>query len=74
MGKLYDLQEALCEDNGGFRLCLNIHGGYRHPKRHCADFKIKENLNRINLNQFYFKKIHVQYIQEMGRMKKMSHL
>lgn len=36
--------------------CLNIHGGYRHPKRHCADFKIKENLNRINLNQFYFKK------------------
>lgn len=56
MAKLYDLQEALCEDNGGFRLCLSIHGGYRHPKRHCADFKIKENLNRINLNQFYFKK------------------
>lgn len=32
------------------------HIGCSYPKRHCETFKIKQNANKIDFNQFYFKK------------------
>lgn len=44
-----------------------------YPKRHCEIFKIKENLNRINLNQFYFKNSCMILLRN-GKNAERSHL
>lgn len=54
-------------------LFWNTYEGCSYPKRHCETFKIKENLNRINLNQFYFKNSCMVLLRN-GNNAEMSHL
>lgn len=65
-------KNSLCDDPlvCSIQQAGNTHRGCTYPKRPCKTFKTKEILNRIHLNQFYFKKFMHSTFKKWKEMQK----